>query len=331
MDLKNIFIKVQNIINDVPLLLVGTGASIPYGIPGMKGLSEYLLDTLREEYIDDPAWVNISARLESGIDLESAMTNIMPEPSQKLVADITKKTWEIITQYDLKCGETTMIEKQSDLSVLLKYLYRTSNSNINIITTNYDRLLEYSCDKAEIETNDGFEGSCHKWFSQNSFKSRDIVNIIKVHGSLDYFKNASGTTVSIPLQSKIPDGFIPDIIPPGSNKYRNVLMGIHRDLLQTADTFINNASSYMCIGYGFNDEQIQEKILCGIKAGKPILVVTKDITDNAVALISNNSNNYVIVTEDDTDKTNFNINGNVTIVEGNYWTIPGICKIVIGE
>ena len=67
MDLKNIFIKVQNIINDVPLLLVGTGASIPYGIPGMKGLSEYLLDTLREEYIDDPAWVNISARLESGI------------------------------------------------------------------------------------------------------------------------------------------------------------------------------------------------------------------------------------------------------------------------
>ena len=78
-------------------------------------------------------------------------------------------------------------------------------------------------------------------------------------------------------------------------------------------------------------EQIQEKILCGIKAGKPILVVTKDITDNAVALISNNSNNYVIVTKDDTDKTNFNINGNVTIVEGNYWTIPGICKIVIGE
>ena len=148
---------------------------------------------------------------------------------------------------------------------------------------------------------------------------------------MDYFKYSSGDSCSIPLQQTIPNDYIPDIIPPGSDKYRDVLRGVHRDLLQKADSYINSASSFLCIGYGFNDEQIQEKLLSGLRDGKPILVVTKKITDQALGLISGNSTNYVVVTEDIENRTVFNINGILTVVDGNYWTVDGLMNIITGE
>ncbi len=331
MEINEIFKKTQRIVNDIPVLLVGTGASIPFGIPGMSGLAEHLLNSLREKYVEDATWVVIAKRLEEGEDLESAMTDVNPSPSKELVNDIVFETWRLINSYDLQCGQRIFREPQSSLSKLIGYLFTTSKALVNIITTNYDRLIEYSCDKGSVPVADGFKGYCFKRFSGDSFASKKMVNLFKVHGSLDYFKYKNGEPCSIPLQQEIPDDYIPDIIPPGSDKYRDVLRGVHRDLLQKADSCMNSASSYLCIGYGFNDEQIQEKLLSGLRDGKPILVVTKKISDQALALISSNSSNFVIITEDSLNHTMFNVNGTVTVVEGDYWTIDGLLNIITGE
>lgn len=331
MDKRVIFEKIQKIIQDVPVLLVGTGLSIPFGIPGMRELAEHLLENLREKYVNDAAWVVIAARLEKGIDLESAMTNLPSNVSECLADDIVTETWKLINTVDLQRGLESLEEKQSSFSRLLKFLYNTSSAVINIITTNYDRFIEYSCDQAGLPVTDGFSGYCFKRFLIDNYGIRQIVNLIKVHGSLDYFKTKDGETCSIPLQQSVPDGYLPDIITPGSEKYRHVLRGIHRDLLQQADTYLKQAHAYLCIGYGFNDEQIQEKLLAGLKKGKPILVVTKNISDSAFALISNNSSNYIVVTDSGNNTTLFNVNGDVEELEGNLWTLDGLVQIVIGE
>lgn len=330
MDKKVIFEKIQKIIQDVPVLLVGTGLSIPFGIPGMRELAEHLLNNLREKYVNDAAWVVVAARLEDGMDLESAMTDLPSNISDSLENDIVTETWKVINTSDLQRGFESLEEKQLSFSRLLKFLFNTSNAVINIITTNYDRFIEYSCDQASLPVTDGFSGYGFKRFSLDKYGTKQIVNLVKVHGSLDFFKK-NGETCSIPLQQNIPKGYLPDIITPGSTKYRYVLRGVHRDLLQQADTYLKSAPAYLCIGYGFNDEQIQEKLLAGLKNGKPILVVTKDISDQALALISNNSSNYIVVTDGKNDTTVFNVNGVVEELEGNFWTLDGLIQIVIGE
>lgn len=52
-----------------------------------------------------------------------------------------------------------------------------------------------------------------------------------------------------------------------------------------------------------NDDQIQERIIAEIRTGKPIVVVTKSITDRAMHLLLSNSNNFIVI-EEDPDKPN---------------------------
>ncbi len=50
MDINNIYQQVQKAMSDVPMILTGTGATIPYGIPGMGKLAEYLIKNLEKKY-----------------------------------------------------------------------------------------------------------------------------------------------------------------------------------------------------------------------------------------------------------------------------------------
>lgn len=331
MTLDNAFKKIQKIVGDVPVILAGTGASMPHGIPGMPQLATYLQKELRSKYVSDGSWVVISSRLDNGIDLESALTQVTPEPSDALIQDITATTWRFITEYDLKCFYDLLETGTTiPLSRLFRTLAQSSKRNVNIITTNYDRLIEYACDQAKLEIDDRFCGQYCRWTSTTPPKTQNIVNLIKVHGSLDYFKDSNGTVHAIPMQVTIPAGFIPDIVPPGSNKYRSVLQGVHRDLLHQADNFIKAATGFLCIGYGFNDEQIQATMLEEIKLGKPVVVVTKAISDSAASLLRNSSNNYVIIQEatDKVNQTEFIVNGEYVYSTEKYWSIDGFMNII---
>lgn len=332
MTIDDVFKRIQKIISDIPLILAGTGTSIPYGIPGMYGLSVYLRNELSTKYVSDSAWVVISSRLENGVDLESALTQVTPEPSEALLEDITVKTWKFITEADLACYRNLLASRDSmPLARLFCMLAQSSRKNINIITTNYDRIIEYACDQARLEVDDRFRGKYNKWQTYDLVKRSNIVNLLKVHGSLDFFKDSFKTVHSIPMCCTIPDTFVPDIVPPGSNKYRSVLQGIHRDLLHDADDLIKSAPGFLCIGYGFNDEQIQSTMLEQISLGKPVIVLTKEITDKTANLLRNKSQNYITITEDSADhsKTCFVINGDYIMVDGTYWTVEGFLNIIV--
>ncbi len=328
MDKSTLFKTVQDYLNDTPLLLLGTGASIPVGIPGMTVLAEHLRSELSDKYKTDINWERFIDNLDNGIDLEQALTNVTMD--ENVEHDIKKCTWELVSKFDLGLFEKVLNNSVSlDLTKLLNKYYQAHPRCINIITTNYDRMIEYACDQALLPLDIRFNGTYIKRASPDTPRSKNTVNLYKVHGSLDSFENAKGDVISIPLQSKIPDGCVPSIITPGCNKYKDILLGPARNILQEADNAFKAASAFLCIGYGFNDGQIQKNLLQEASIGKPLVVITKKLSDPAFHLLCNNCNKYIVIQEGKTaDMTEFWLGKEIQNIPGKYWSIGGLLEII---
>lgn len=329
MEKKEIYTTIQEYVRDVPMLLFGTGATIPYGIPGMGALTHCLVENLQIKYRGNSEWEKFQSNILSGLDLESALANIsMPHD---VLDDIIVQTWNLVNTADLSLLYD-LIKNNTILPIgrLIKRFFDPNPQCVNIVTTNYDRVIEYACDQIHVSVDKRFKGYYIKIFSNSHLSKNKIVNLIKVHGSLDLFRNRKGYVTSIPLQKSIPDGLVPEIVTPGENKYRSILTGECRDLVHISDELINNANSYLCIGYGFNDEQIQRNIITGIRDSKPIVIATKKISKSAASLISSNSCKYVIIQESNTDPncTDFVVNGVSEQLLGTYWSINGFLNII---
>ncbi|WP_293891456.1 SIR2 family protein [Sphaerochaeta sp. UBA5856] len=327
MELGEIFKAVQKAIIDIPLLLVGSGNSVSVGLPGMEELGKHLIDSLHEKYKSDAEWGKFYANINNGQDLETALSKISLPLC--ILDEIKNETWKLISKKDIElfekiisCGCTISLSK------LIRKLNQTHPQCLNIITSNYDRVIEYACDSINLYANTGFYGNYIKRY-RGEFPKANTVNLIKIHGSLDLFEDSTGVSLSIPMQHEIPGNLIPVIITPGSSKYRAVLKGTSRQLLNESDSAINKAASYLCIGYGFNDEQIQENIVAGIRSGKPIVVITKKLSKHAADLLSGNSQYYIsIECGEDRDTTKFCMNRTEETVEGTYWTVDGFMEVI---
>ena len=181
MDTSEIFRIIQKYTEANPLFFVGSGASAAYGLPGMKKLGEHLLASLSSKYVTDNDWKHFEDNIKSGKDLESAMTDIVFK--EDIINDIRKETWKLISEKDLEIfSDVVFCNKEIALSRLIKIYYQAHPQKVDIITTNYDRLIEYACDKVRIPLNNGFSGHYSKFYS-DSFGKRNIVNLVKVHGS----------------------------------------------------------------------------------------------------------------------------------------------------
>lgn len=328
MEKEEIFKVIQEYTSNPPLILAGTGLTIPIGIPGMGALADYLREKLDDKYEADSAWKNVSNKIVSGIDLENALSE--DKLSENLMNDIKKYTWELVNTSDIKFfREKHLLGHNTSFAKILKKFLRTTRHHLDIITTNYDRYIEYCCDQCGIEVDTGYKGIYSKSLAMDFLKKKDNVTLLKVHGSLDSFNDClRNESISIPLQAAIPNGFLPEIITPGIGKYQAILTNASRELLHHADTVINKASNFLCIGYGFNDSQIQEQIIKKIKTGCPIVVVTKELTDQALSLIVNNSEKHSVVLDGEDGKTRFIINKSDVTIDGTYWTVDGFNKII---
>jgi hypothetical protein len=328
MEINDIFKFAQKSINSTPLILVGTGCSIPYGIPGMSTLSGHLIRQLKPKYTGDAIWDTFESNLNRGLDLETALTGLAL--SVELLKDIACETWRLISLSDLALLRDILINhRQIALSSLIKRFCTAHPKCVNIITTNYDRLIEYACDIAQCDVNTKFRGLYLKHYSSQALCQHNVVNVIKIHGSLDVFKDALGGEYALPLQHEIPVGMVPSIITPGSSKYESILKGTSRQLLSEVDSLIKTAPSYLCIGYGFNDEQIQENIITEVRKGKPITLITKEISAKAASLFENNSSNYITIQEGKSPGTSeIVINRDKVQTDGTYWTIDGYLSMI---
>lgn len=280
---------IQECLAAMPVIVLGSGHSASLGLPGMDKLRDHLLQSVppRIHPDDKETWKVLEDAVQRK-PLESALHEVHLRP--KLMSVVIDETWKCCFPQDQKVLED-IIRGICDipLSRLYAHLFRSTHARLHVVTTNYDRLAEFAADAAGYGWTTGFgQGYIgHRHGGRKLTVHKDgiitrMVDIWKVHGSLDWFALPNGTMFCLPATSSPLEGLQPLMVVPGVDKYRRAYDEPFRSAIAGADLAIAAGNAFLCIGYGFNDEHIQPPLLerCR-RQGKLLVVLAKALTPAA--------------------------------------------------
>ena len=330
----------QKCFQSAPALVLGSGASLPYGIPGMREITPHLLKTVCPDGGgESDAWLLVRTALSHGDHLEQAFSEVtLPE---SLIRKIVEATWDLIAEADIRMLFDVLMDSQKlPLTRLFRALFQSVHREIHVITTNYDRLVEYAADAGEFYHSTGFAPGYlrHREKGGQSTLVRGgqtvrTVRVWKVHGSLDWFELPDRTIVSIPAFETRPDGVTSVIITPGVQKYQKTHYEPFRTVIAGADRALEQANGYLCIGFGFRDEHIEPKLVERCRSGNvPVVVLARSLTDEAKAFLDQRGGtNYLAFEKNDSGTTAYtSANPTGARIPGkSYWSLEQFLELVI--
>ena len=286
----------QECFQSTPTIVLGSGASMPHGLPSMRDLKDHLLaNVVPEGENESDNWLSVKTALSGGDHLETAMEGV-PLP-KGLTRQIVSETWKCINAKDYEVFKRTVQQVEKfPLGVFLRKSFQSTTKKINIVTTNYDRVIEYACNSAGILYSTGFKpGYMQSWgnleYREKGEQSRR-VEILKVHGSLDWFTRTDGTNIGLPVFELPHADLAPQIVTPGLNKFEAITQDPFRTCLNNADDALKNASAFLSVGFGFRDPQIHPKIIERIKnKNVPIVVLGRTLTSEAKKFLKEKAGN----------------------------------------
>lgn len=332
--------QLQEWTNKIPLIILGSGASVPFGLPSMWKLGEHLRENISfADPTDHEEFEEFKKKFDENGDLEATLSKL--NLGRNVLGEIINVTWGFINNFDLlACERILNNEIQFPLADLIGYLINTANKRLTILTTNYDRLAEYAASRSKTFICSGFSQNYIGHFSK-ILAERDLsrvpgckgqVNIWKVHGSLDWFRDETDQMSYVPARQTIPKKMTPVIVTPGPSKYERTHAEPFRTILAEADTSIENANGYLCIGYGFNDDHVQTKLISQLKHSKPIIVVTKELTPKTKEVILNGQcKKYILIDKAEGSGTRIfsSYSNEELIIENvNYWKLEEFIKLI---
>jgi hypothetical protein len=340
MQIDDISKLAQACFKECPTIILGSGASMPHGLPSMNDLRDYLqgkvVATGSEE---EDAWALVHAALTNGDHLEAALEGkTLPET---LLAKIIHQTWQCISEKDQLLLKLAVENGQDfPLGTLLSRLFQSSIKKVDIVTTNYDRVAEYSANSVGLLFQAGFApGYIQKWESADGVrfmhdnKSSRVVKIWKVHGSLDWFRTSENRTVGLPAFASPDQSFNPLIVTPGLNKYQKTHEDPFRTTINGADLALKRANAFLCVGFGFRDSHIHPKIIerC-LEKNVPTVVLARTLTDDAKSFLKQNAGkNYVGIEKSKTGSRVYTIDfpDGVEILDQDFWSLSGFNTLII--
>jgi hypothetical protein len=348
---------IDKAVSDNPLLVIGSGSSCGAGLPSMGALSEYLkanITLISQE--DRDVWGRIRELLDEDVDLETALQSEPAIPSQ-LSSLIVEQTWACIAKEEKK----TMIDISSgnDICGFVRYFRRylhTKNKVLNVVTTNYDQIIEFSAAMAGLQTWDGFNtglvslpipySEFHSRLTEIRLRgrvpTRDIISHVKVykpHGSLCWFKTKDRGFVNLsnigfsdlPLLREC--NLDPVIVTPGIGKYLETHQQPYNDILAEMNHSIQETKSVIFYGFGFNDIHIQgsfTSLLRDISITK--IVISKKLSDSFLALISEEKiRNYLAIEESELGSRIISDTVDETDLDFDCWSFKGLLNVAWGE
>lgn len=328
--------QAQDYHGKAPLIILGSGASAAHGMSGMGKLAKHLVENIDTSDLpagEIDAWDKFCQFLLGGVDLETALHQVAV--TEELTSRIITATWELINSEDMQVFHDSLQNPDIfPLSKLLRHMLSSSITKINIVTTNYDRLAEYSCDQEGIHHYTGFtHGFLRQRAAPSEIMSSRRVNIWKVHGSLDWFRSPFEDIVALSNVQRIPSNYKPEIVTPGTQKYQTTHLEPYRSVIHNADLAINAANSYLCIGYGFNDEHIQPNLMSKCqRQNTPITIITYALSGAAKRLIfDGKAKNYLAIERGVTDHQSIvysSLDKTPITVEKNIWSLEGYLSII---
>lgn len=334
--IEKLALIIQKFLSGNPAILIGSGGSIPYGLPSMNDLAEEIVKQLDSTYNAEDSWREFVHQLSLTQNLESALEVV--DMKENIYDAIIQVVWSSVNQKDNEAF-LKFIQSGSypELSEILKKCVQKVTST-SIITTNYDRLVEYSIDAAGGKCISGFSGNYIKRFQNfNIDATKRVINLFKVHGSIDWFKhkkNGNTTAINFYNVSDYNNYYDPMIVTPGNRKYKETHKDPFRTVIAEADKAIRASTSYLCIGYGFNDEHIQPIILEENRnKKKPIVIVTKEITPKMTELFLNTEDCQCLILSENSSGSGTCVYYNKTekeIFNETYWQLNSFCKLWLG-
>ena len=329
--------QAQDYYSLAPTIILGSGASAAFNMSGMWDLAQHLkthVDVTGFQGDELAEWLKFCALLDDNTDLETALYRVTL--SDELTRQVVINTWELINPEDLGVFNRSIKERSFfPLGHLIQSMFKSALPQIDIITTNYDRLAEYACDQEGLHHHTGFSyGYRRKLVDGKLPDFNRTVNIWKVHGSLDWLKSTINETCAFGNLASMPEGFTPQIVTPGTEKYRITHLEPFRTIIGKADLAIQNANSYLCVGFGFNDQHIQEKLIqkC-VRDNISLTVITYALTDAAkLFLFDSGVGNYLAIErgeKDDQSVVYSSLYEEPIVVEGDYWSLNGYLNLIL--
>lgn len=291
----------QRQFSDGLVTVVGSGLSCAEGLPGMGALATHLRTEVPKLVAgtDAAQWADLATNIDA-LGLEAALLKNPPSLTLEAAivacsANLLARTERVVTA-EVFSGKRTL-----RFTRLLKHVLKPS-TGIPIITTNYDRLIEIAVEEAGIGAETlfvgGFAGTMNEAESQMSFcrevtlqgklvryHFQDRATILKPHGSLDWYYRA-GKPVRYAGELDLPRL----IITPGLNKFRNGYESPFDRHRERANLAIDKAARFLIIGYGFNDDHLETHLKPKIVSGTPTLLITFELSPNALALAQAHQN-----------------------------------------
>ena len=316
--ISDIFTTIQQFLRNPPVIIWGSGATIPFNLPSMAQLNDAL-----KEKIEGFNITNENLETELG----------KPEFEERM-PEIRRVVWDTVNQADKQFHKKLTKGNFDGLEPIKNMIEKFRDCHpeiVNIITTNYDCILEYTMAYHTIPFTDGFSGRDFSIFSDTNFQERDLVNLIKVHGSLNWFKIEN----SVRFLSGYSECCEPIIICPGKNKYQEASQSPYRDLVQKSDNLIQKANSFLVVGFGFNDEHLTPKIKDKVNAGTPLVLATREVTESCKKEMAQ-AQKYILLQEckESENKTLVMIKEGKGMeieeqrIDGNYWQLNKFMEIL---
>ena len=310
MDISTLKLAIQQHMSDGLVTIIGSGLSCAEGIPGMNALASHLCSAMPSlvagSLLDE--WAKVSPNI-TAYGLEDGLTKVAP--STDLEEAIRAEVGRVVSEAEAAItAEVFAGTRTLRFTRLLPHLLRPTGG-VQVVTTNYDRLLEVASEEAGLGVDVMFNGvfagrlderetrlsfcrdvKLHKGTSRFLYAERVVIS--KPHGSLDWYeRNGEPVRHCGQLQniSRL-------ISPPGQNKYRNGYSSpfdVHRE---RGNKEIDRASRFLIIGYGFNDVHLETHLTDRIRKGTPTLILAHTLTDNAKKVVSANPNVIALESSD---------------------------------
>ncbi len=328
--------QAQDYYKNTPVIILGSGASAAFGMSGMWKLAKHLMTNVEVNDLHDneqTSWRSFCGKLKDDIDLETALHDV--PLSSELTGRVVSETWNLLAPEDFKVFEESLNNLSLfPLGKLLKHMFRSTAKELNIITPNYDRLAEYACEQENIHHYSGFSHGYRGYTAKKDYLSCSRkVNIWKVHGSLGWFTNSNGVITSLSNINKIPNDLTPLIVTPGIEKYRSTHKEPYKTIIHESDDVMDKATAYLCIGFGFNDEHIQTKLVnrCA-NNGASVTIITYELTEATKEFIENeNTANYLAIEASANNKSKIysSLLKEPVEVEGEFWSLKGFMNLIM--
>lgn len=251
----------------------------------MASMSKYADNILNEDKLND------KFNLEDFLSNILAYEKFVPEEVKEKFNNTKNAILDIIIKATSYNYDSNTFNHVKFLNILSK-LTRPENK-LNLVTTNYDTLLEDAAESMKWTVFDGFSFSQTPQFDSTMFdwnlvkevpnvKTNEniykinVANLLKIHGSLTWERSESGKNIIRKNKNSVQS---PIMVFPSSNKYAQSYQEPYFDLFNKFQNLLHKPNTLLITtGFSFADNHIARMIISAIQTNDGLSALITDFS-----------------------------------------------------